>query len=131
MKEEISIGGYYEGGERYHAEAVGEIEGRVPWASTHIHCITHLVMRMRITITVLMVMMMILNIQYRFYKHMMTTRMMCSFVISSFDWNMIVILERIETDQIQINICNLKSQRKTLLYNTKNIHTLSANVNRK
>ena len=41
MKEEISIGGYYEGGERYHAEAVGEIEGRVPWASTHIHCITH------------------------------------------------------------------------------------------
>ena len=53
MKEEISTGGYYEGGERYHAEAVGEIEGRVPWASTHIHCITHLVMRMRISIMVI------------------------------------------------------------------------------
>ena len=60
MKEEISIGGYYEGGERYHAEAVGEIEGRVPWASTHIHCITHLVMRMRITIMVIMARMMMM-----------------------------------------------------------------------
>ena len=57
MKKEISIGGYYEGGERYHAEAVGEIEGRVPWASTHIHCITHLVVRMRISIMVIMAMM--------------------------------------------------------------------------
>ena len=61
MKEEISIGGYYEGGERYHAEAVGEIEGRVPWASTHIHCITHLVVRMRISIMVMMTRMMVLR----------------------------------------------------------------------
>ena len=61
MKEEISIGGYHEGGERYHAEAVGEIEGRVPWASTHIHCITHLVVRMRISIMVMMTRMMVLR----------------------------------------------------------------------
>ena len=61
MKEEISIGGYYEGGERYHAEAVGEIEGRVPWASTHIHCITHLVVRMRISMPMMAMMMMILR----------------------------------------------------------------------
>ena len=81
MKEEISIGGYYEGGERYHAEAVGEIEGRVPWASTHIHCITHLVVRMRISIMVMMVRMMIVRmiIQYRFYR--MTIWMMCSIPI--------------------------------------------------
>ena len=91
MKEEISIGGYYEGGERYHAEAVGEIEGRVPWASTHIHCITHLVVRMRNSIMVIMVMvmemMLRMTIQYRFYGHRMTTRMMCSIVASSYHWN--------------------------------------------
>ena len=68
MKEEISIGGYYEGGERYHAEAVGEIEGRVPWASTHIHCITHLVVRMRISMPMMAKMMIVRMImQYKRY----------------------------------------------------------------